>query len=542
MKSIRYIVFGFLLGFLCVATGHAAGKEIKLIGVEDGSNNNHLSADVIGDSVIVGARGGGLAKLYVGGGEKWKLEAELIAKDANQRDPAVPAFGWVVSLDAPHARASANYAAIGAPMDLHGGDNEEGIFGHQGFGAVYTFAPSRGTWKQQHKIVSPDPKEKDRFGFAVSTERGTMVIGAPGEDGAAKDGGAAYVFVRDGEEWKQTAKIIPEDLGGLDAFGECAVLRENTVVIGAPGHTHGGTRFAGAAYVFVRNGDTWEQQAKLTADDAGKADRFGHSVAMVGESIIVGSPLNDTVGGKDTGAAYVYVRDNNRWKQQAKLVAEGLRAKDQFGFGVATTGSIAVVGAPLRHERAPASGAAYSFVRANGVWEEKKKVVLDDERQKLNFGTWVAMSGNTVVVSAHNDTNDGPGWGNGTAAFVYSSVEDFGTPPFSVEPFGLALTTFGRVRSTALFQNYPNPFNPETWIPYQLAADAPVIINIFNVGGQLTRELNLGVQKAGTYLNRDTAAHWDGRDQVGQTVSSGLYFYTFESGAFRATRRMLILK
>ena len=542
MKSIRYIVFGFLLGFLCVATGHAAGKEIKLIGVEDGSNNNHLSADVIGDSVIVGARGGGLAKLYVGGGEKWKLEAELIAKDANQRDPAVPAFGWVVSLDAPHARASANYAAIGAPMDLHGGDNEEGIFGHQGFGAVYTFAPSRGTWKQQHKIIAPDPKEKDRFGFAVSIERGTMVIGAPGEDGAAKDGGAAYVFVRDGEEWKQSAKIIPEDLGGLDAFGECAVLRENTVVIGAPGHTHGGTRFAGAAYVFVRNGDTWEQQAKLTADDAGKADRFGHSVAMAGETIIVGSPLNDTVGGKDTGAAYVYVRDNNRWKQQAKLVAEGLRAKDQFGFGVATTGSIAVVGAPLRHERAPASGAAYSFVRANGVWEEKKKVVLDDERQKLNFGTWVAMSGNTVVVSAHNDTNDGPGWGNGTAAFVYSSVEDFGTPPFSVEPFGLALTTFGRVRSTALFQNYPNPFNPETWMPYQLAADAPVIINIFNVGGQLIRELNLGVQKEGTYLNRDTAAHWDGRDQLGQTVSSGLYFYTFESGAFRATRRMLILK
>ena len=105
MKVIRYIALGLLLGHLCVATGHAAGKEIKLIGVEDGSNNNHLSADVIGDSVIVGARGRGLAKLYVGEGEKWKLVAELIAKDANQRDPAVPAFGWVVSLDAPHARA-----------------------------------------------------------------------------------------------------------------------------------------------------------------------------------------------------------------------------------------------------------------------------------------------------------------------------------------------------------------------------------------------------------------------------------------------------
>ena len=128
MKAIRFIVISLLLIFLFTATCQTAGKEVKLIGVEEGTNNNHLSADVIGDSIIIGARGGGLAKLYVGGGEKWKLAAELIAKDANQRDPAVPAFGWAVSLAAPHARASANYAVIGAPKDLHGGDNEEGDF------------------------------------------------------------------------------------------------------------------------------------------------------------------------------------------------------------------------------------------------------------------------------------------------------------------------------------------------------------------------------------------------------------------------------
>ena len=542
MKAIRFIVISLLLIFLFTATGQTAGKEVKLIGVEEGTNNNHLSADVIGDSIIIGARGGGLAKLYVGGGEKWKLAAELIAKDANQRDPAVPAFGWAVSLAAPHARASANYAVIGAPKDLHGGDNEEGIFGHQGFGAVYTFARSRGTWKQQNKIIAPNPKEDDRFGFAVSIERGSMVIGAPGEDGAAKNGGAAYIFVRDGEEWKRSATILPKDLGGLDAFGECAVIRGNTVAIGAPGHTHGGVRFSGVAYVFVRNGDVWEQQAKLTANDAGKADRFGHSIAMAGETIIVGAPLHDTDAGKDAGCAYVFVRDGNKWKQQAKLTAEGSLPGDQFGSGVATTGKIAVVGAPLRDERAPASGAAYSFVSVDGAWEEREKIVLDDERQKLNFGTWVAMSGNTVVVSAHNDTNDGPGWGNGTAGYVYNSVKDFGTPPFAVDPYGLAVTTFGGIKRTALLQNYPNPFNPETWLPYQLATDAPVAIHIYNVQGQLIRELNPGVQKAGGYLSREAAAYWDGRDQLGQTVSSGIYFYALQAGTFQATRRMFILK
>ena len=542
MKLIRLITVSLFLGVSFTITDHAAGNEVKLIGVEDGSNNNHLSADIIGDSIIIGARGAGLAKLYVGRGEKWKLAGELIAKDANQRDPAVPAFGWAVALTAPHEFASADYAIIGAPKDLHGGDNEEGIFGHQGFGAVYVFAPIRGTWKEKTKIIAPNPKEDDQFGFAVSIERDSIVIGAPGEDGAAKNGGSAYYYVRDGEEWKLRATIRPKDLSQLDAFGECAVIQRNTVAIGAPGQTHGGTRFAGAAYVFVRNGDMWQQQAKLTANDPGKADRFGHSIAMAGDTIIVGAPLVDSDGGKDAGAAYVFVRDGNRWKQQAKLIAKGLRAGDQFGSGVATTGKIAVIGAPLRHERAPASGAAYSFVREDGVWQETKKVVLDDERQKLNFGTWVAMSGNTVVVSAHNDTNDGPGWGDGTAAFVYSSVKDFRTPPYAVDPFGLAVTTLGGVKRTALLQNYPNPFNPETWLPYQLAADAPVILQIYNVRGQQISQFDLGIQKAGSYLSRDTAVYWDGRDQLGQTVSSGIYFYTLQTDTFRATRRMLILK
>ena len=79
-------------------------------------------------------------------------------------------------------------------------------------------------------------------------------------------------------------------------------------------------------------------------------------------------------------------------------------------------------------------------------------------------------------------------------------------------------------------------------MPYQLAADAPVAINIFNVQGQLIRELNLGDQKAGAYLSRHAAAYWDGRDQLGQTVSSGVYFYALQADTFRATRRMLILK
>ncbi|MBC8427720.1 T9SS type A sorting domain-containing protein [bacterium] len=93
-----------------------------------------------------------------------------------------------------------------------------------------------------------------------------------------------------------------------------------------------------------------------------------------------------------------------------------------------------------------------------------------------------------------------------------------------------------------LVQNYPNPFNPETWIPYNLSKDADVIIKIYNVSGQLIRTLDLDHKDADFYLNKDKAAYWNGRDNLGEKVASGIYFYTLKAGDFRATRRMLIMK
>ena len=95
---------------------------------------------------------------------------------------------------------------------------------------------------------------------------------------------------------------------------------------------------------------------------------------------------------------------------------------------------------------------------------------------------------------------------------------------------------------TALLANYPNPFNPETWIPYQLAESADVTIAIYDMSGQLVRRLALGLQTAGMYRSRSRAVYWDGRNQLGEPVASGLYFYTLTAGEFSATRRMLILK
>ena len=135
-----------------------------------------------------------------------------------------------------------------------------------------------------------------------------------------------------------------------------------------------------------------------------------------------------------------------------------------------------------------------------------------------------------------------------------AQVAVFDYPPFQLLPMEvqqyllLHFSEFGTTenglipKETALFANYPNPFNPETWIPYQLAAPADGTISIYAADGRLVRTLELGHQPMGNYESRSRAAYWDGRNQLGEPVASGVYFYTLTAGEFTATRKMLIRK
>ena len=545
MNPVRFIFISLVLGIGLVPI-ELAGEEVKLVADPD-TRGLHLSADIIGNSVLVGAEKVGVAKIFIRRGNNWKEMADLQLEDRNPANPHLGEFGWSVALSARHAQASANIAIVGAPADLHGADfaGDQAADWKKGMkGAAYIFAPSGAAWKRQAKLTAPDPEDDDRFGHAVSIDQSTAVVGVPKDDDAAQDSGSAYIFSHDGTRWKQAAKLVPRDLEKGDSFGEAVIVRENVIIIGAPKHTHGGLRLAGAVYVFERRGEAWVQQAKLTADDAGKGDHFGRAIAMSEDTVIVGAPMYDSNAGRDAGAAYIFARDGERWNQRAKLIPKDTNASDRFGASVATNGKTAIVGAPRRESRGqPASGAVYSFVGMNGDWQEKKKVTPDQEGQNITFGAWVTISGDSVVVSAHALPSVPPlNLGFGSVVYVYNIADDFDALPFSVDPFGLKVTSFGRTKRAALLQNFPNPFNPETWLPYRLADDVPVTFRIYNLRGQLTRELDLGVQKAGRHLTRETAAHWDGKDGVGETVSSGVYFYTLHAGSFQATRRMLILK
>ena len=539
MKIIRLIMIGLMLGIACGSVSHAAGGEIKLVGAEEGiRNRGRLPADIVGDVVIVGKHNvdhdkhPGAGRIYTLNRDKWELTAELTAHD-RKPNTGQAGFGYDVAISGPPGRRNADYAIIGAPGDDGAAENA---------GAAYIYAFNAPHWQQEVKLTAADAGERDAFGYVVSIDGTTAVVGAPDDDDAGNNSGAVYVFVRDADGWKQHTKLVPKEVGKLDSFGDAVEILGNTLIVGAPGHTHDGVRFAGAVFVFVRDGDAWRMQAKLTAGDAGAGDQFGVSVGMEGDTIIVGAKKHDPDGIKDAGAAYIFRRGGNTWGQQAKLTAPKKRNGDHFGTGVATSRDIAIVGAPLREEGGPSAGAAYSFVNVDGAWNNAATVVPDVAHPNLFFGSAIAISGDTVIVTGGDGPEKGVGVGNGIVAYVYSGAEHFNTPPFAVEPFGLKVTTLAHLKRTALYQNFPNPFNPETWLPYRLETDAPVTFHIYNIHGQLMRELDLGTQAAGDYLTRETAAYWDGRDQVGQAVSSGMYFFTLQAGGFQATRRMLILK
>jgi hypothetical protein len=265
------------------------------------------------------------------------------------------------------------------------------------------FVRSGNAWSEQAELTASDGGAFDGFGDSVAISGDSVVVGAYGKDSTT---GAAYVFVRSGTTWSQEAELLASDRLGGDSFGYSAAISGDTVVIGAFGKNVSGSTAAptrsnnltGAAYVFVRSGSVWSQQAILRASDASPYDRFGWSVAISGSTVIAGAY---SAGRQSTGAAYVFVRSGTTWTQQAELIDGDARSLDQLGYAVGVSGSTAVVGAPGKHpEGHQYTGAAYVFVRSGTDWSQRAKLVSSDGAGGDLFGRSVAVSRFTSLVGA----------------------------------------------------------------------------------------------------------------------------------------------
>ena len=368
-------------------------------------------------------------------------QAYLKASNTNASD----FFGASVAIDG-------DTAVVGAPSES---SKATGINGDQSdnsahwAGAAYVYVRINGVWTQHAYLKASNTEANDRFGHKVAVSGNTVVVSAPDEsssatgingdqsNNSASQAGAVYVFVRNGTTWTQQAYLKASNTGAEDHFGQSIAISGDTIVVGASSESSSATGvngdqfnnnapYSGAAYVFVRNGTTWTQQAYLKASNTETVDFFGTSAAISGDTIIIGAggESSDATGvngdqtnnsADSSGAAYVFVRNGTTWSQQAYLKASNTQAFDYFGDGVAISGDTAVVGALDEDSGATGvngnqadnsvedAGAAYVFVRNGTTWTQQAYLKASRVEFHDYFGHAVGISGNNVVVGAYED-------------------------------------------------------------------------------------------------------------------------------------------
>ncbi|HSS21648.1 MAG TPA: PQQ-binding-like beta-propeller repeat protein [Pyrinomonadaceae bacterium] len=342
-----------------------------------------------GDTVVVGATGNsntGAAYVFErnqGGAENWGQVKKLTASDAAGNDQ----FGRSVAIDV-------DTVVVGAWLK------------NSNTGAAYIFKRNQGgaeNWGQVKKLTASDAAGNDLFGSSVSINADTMVVGAFGKVPGSNyiSTGAAYIFERNQggtENWGQVQKLTSDTVSNYAYFGYSVAINGDTVVVGAYGKT------PGVAYIFERNqggAENWGQVKSLIASDAVGGDQFGISVAINNNTLAVGANHGNRA---TSGAVYIFERNQNgveSWGQTQELTADDAALQDEFGISVAIDGDSLVVGAWALNLQT--GGAAYIFERnQNGVtgWVEAQKLTASDVAAHDQFGSSVGIDGDTVVVGA----------------------------------------------------------------------------------------------------------------------------------------------
>ena len=403
---------------------------------------SHFSTEITGLCLTVDERGA-----------RYPLTIDPIAQQAYLKASNTDDLDWFGGSVA----VSGNVVVVGASGE---NSNATGVNGNQsdnsaGYsGAAYVFVRTFGVWNQQAYLKASNTDAGDAFGGSVSVSGEVVVVGAHSEssnatgvnhptgqsNNSSPNSGAAYVFVRNGNVWSQQAYLKASNTGSNDYFGGSVAVSGDTVVVGAYNEDSGATgvngnqgdalagEHSGAAYIFVRNGTTWSQQAYVKASNTGAGDHFGGQVGISGDTVVVAA-INEAsaatgVNGNQNdnsapiaGAVYVFARNGATWNQQAYLKASNTGSDDPvlndgFGVSVAVSADTIVVGAKFESSSARGvngnqgddgsywSGAAYIFARSAGVWSQQAYLKASNADPADWFGASVGVSGDTVVVGA----------------------------------------------------------------------------------------------------------------------------------------------
>jgi len=410
---------------------------------------------------------------------------------------------------------SGNTALVGAPYQ----DNS---------GAVYVFVKTDGEWSEQAKLLPSNPDIFDQFGWSVDLDGDIAVIGAPEEDGDATevDGtqnnegnntGAAYVYVRNGENWEQAAYLKSDSDFGQQGFGTSVAISGNSIVVGSPHTSIPGFSSPGAAFVFTEGEDGWSRTQRLAAHFPGTDDEFGHSVAIDGDSIVVGAPHEDSLAdsidgeanndGNDSGAAYLFSKMPDGWSMTAYFKAKNTENRDdQFGHSVAISGDRILIGAPMEDSgdrfalgindnRNNNSGAAYLFTNTDEVWNQVQFLKAPQVTSGDEFGHAVDFDGDMFIIGAPLDSRRERESG---AIHVYKpgiarwfAIENLKTPaPQASAQFGYSVAISGdQILAGARLEDRPesdlNDTSGAAYVQFVDQPTPPVVIKDVRMVGRI---------------------------------------------------------
>lgn len=370
-----------------VAANSFATQDIIL--ADDGKAGDSFGYGVAidGNTVLVGAHqvdidgviDTGATYVYVLGDNGWYQQAKLVAEPAFADDT----LGGKVAL-------KNDVAMLGVMRrDDKGKDS----------GAVVSFERKSSIWKQHHIFTAPDAKPGDAFGQSIALTESHLIIGAPRNDALGVDSGAAYLYKRESGTWHYQTKITASDGAAGDLFGISVAIDGNTILVGADLHDEKAEN-AGAVYVYILDNNQWKQEAKLMASDGGKTDIFGVRVAISENTALVSARRDDIEGlGVDAGSAYIFERTGSSWAQKVKLISPDGQADDRFGRSVALSQGTAIVSAMNHDANGTDTGAMYVYNKDNEGWHYTSKVVAKSSKTGDKFGWSLGLSNNIAIIA-----------------------------------------------------------------------------------------------------------------------------------------------
>lgn len=446
--------------------------ETKLL-ASDGDLDDFFgySVSISGDLTIIGASqendyGFGSGSVYIyryypQGPGHWVEEAKLRASDGGLQD----IFGCSVSIDG-------DVAVIGAF-----GDHDNGFTSGSAYIFRYDHEGSE-QWVEEAKLLASDGAYNDRFGHSVYISDDVAVIGAHLDDDNGTDSGSVYIYRynQDGlGQWIEEAKIVASDGSEYDLFGKSVSISGDVIVIGSGVDDDNGNN-SGSAYIFRydRNGTKkWIEEAKLIASDGAINERFGCSVSISGDVVLIGALYDDDNRYK-SGSAYIFRYDPDSpqlWIEEAKLLASDGFANQHFGGSTAINGDVAVVGTIGNNVNGYSSGSAYTF-RYNSYgskqWVEETKLLASDGDDNDYFSRSISINGNVVVIGAYGNDDNHEDTGS---AYIY----DFNCPSLTISPMPLIAGWPATFTATGL-----NP-NAETFLAYSTTGYGHKYIKQLNI-------------------------------------------------------------